>query len=150
MQTYRANLNSIVFFLPSFVVIYSLNKTRIYVFSLFLSYRILFSVSFFSFFCFTTVCLSLLSFFVYSLLSFFSFCLCLCLPSTFSFSFCLFLSLSSPFFLDCLLLYLSYSFLLVFLCVCLFCVLLFYIFLSFFHFVFLTLLFFLPSLIIPF
>ena len=112
-QIYCVNLNSVIFFFPSFVITYSL-------FSLFQSFCILFfSVSFLSCFLFP-LCLPSSSVFLWisSSLSF-SFCLLLCLTttffllcllsfsfdflclsSTFSFSFCL--NLSVVYFLLCL------------------------------------------------
>ena len=83
-QKHRANLNSVFFFLLSFVVIYYLNETYI---SLFQSFQILFfSVSFFPVLNFS------LSTFLLSLSLYIS------ISSTFSFSFCLFPCLFSTFF----------------------------------------------------
>ena len=138
-QIYRANLNSVVFFLLSFVVIYSLNETCI---SLFQSFQILFfSVSFFSCLVLFLIYLSSLSFFVYQCILYFLFLLLslslsvfyflfccllsysadfLCLSSTFSFCFWLFLCLPSNFFFllsAFLLLYSPHSSLYLFACV---------------------------------
>ena len=109
-QIYRADLNSVVFFLLSFVAIYSLNETYFSIlvfsdpilFSLFLflcsTFPVFYFLSFSSvFLCISSTfsfCLSCLSFtFLLCLLSFSSSSNFLCLPSNFSFCFYLFLCL---------------------------------------------------------
>ena len=149
MQT---SCKSVVFFLPSFVVIYSLNETYIF-FILVFSYPILLYL--FLFLSSTSPCLSPLSFFVYH-------------PLSHSPSVSFFVSLLLSFFVSlllsffaCLPLYFPYSFLFLFLCVffyfpvLIFCIL--YVSISclpfpliFLSFYFFTLYFFMLSLIILF
>ena len=81
---YRTDLNSVVFFLLSFVAIYSVNETCAFHFSLFRSYF------------FQSLSFPVFYFPCFYFLSFSS--VFLCISSNFSFSFCLFLCMSSTFF----------------------------------------------------
>ena len=110
-QTYRTSFDSIVFFLRSFVVIYSLNESYIF-FNLIFSFYVFLCLSFFLSFSLVFLflfCILSFSFFLFLCLfsTLFPACLLsfssdfLCLFSTFSFFLCLFLCLSSTFFLGC-------------------------------------------------
>ena len=92
-QIYRADLNSIFPFLLTFVAIYSLSKSNMYVFILVFSDPILFSL-FLSFLFY--VFLSLSSTFYFSPLSFFAYLL-LSLSPSISFFVCLLLSFLQPY-----------------------------------------------------